>query len=65
MLKFDLTLCQVLSVKLDEWTDEQVDALAEMGGNTVANRKFEARIPDNLIKPKPNSSTEERSDFIR
>ncbi|KAJ4720305.1 ADP-ribosylation factor GTPase-activating protein AGD12 [Melia azedarach] len=58
-------ISKVLSVKLDEWTDEQVDALAEMGGNTVANRKFEARIPDNLIKPKPNSSTEERSDFIR
>lgn len=56
---------QVLSVKLDEWTDEQVDALVDMGGNATANKKYEACIPDNLRKPKPDSSIEERSDFIR
>ncbi|KAF8396239.1 hypothetical protein HHK36_017854 [Tetracentron sinense] len=56
---------QVLSVKLDEWTDEQVDSLVDMGGNTVVNMKYEAFIPDTFRKPRPDSSIEERSDFIR
>ncbi|KAL2898327.1 putative ADP-ribosylation factor GTPase-activating protein AGD11, partial [Bienertia sinuspersici] len=55
----------VLSVKLDEWTDDQVDALAEMGGNIVANKKYEACIPGNILKPRPDSAIDERSDFIR
>ncbi|XVE86158.1 hypothetical protein DITRI_Ditri18aG0013400 [Diplodiscus trichospermus] len=58
-------ISKVLSVKLDEWTDEQVDSLVNLGGNTVANNKYEAFLPDNLKKPKPDSSIEERSDFIR
>lgn len=56
---------QVLSVKLDEWTDEQVEAIVEKGGNTAVNLKYEACIPDYLRKPKADSSIEERSDFIR
>ncbi|GER37287.1 calcium-dependent lipid-binding family protein [Striga asiatica] len=55
----------VLSVKLDEWSHEEVDALIEMGGNTAVNLKYEAHIPDNMKKPKPDSSAEERTDFIR
>ncbi|KAF6151059.1 hypothetical protein GIB67_042394, partial [Kingdonia uniflora] len=43
----------VLSVKLDEWTDEQVDFLADLGGNTVANTKYEAFLPEHFQKPKP------------
>ncbi|XP_021886880.1 probable ADP-ribosylation factor GTPase-activating protein AGD11 isoform X2 [Carica papaya] len=58
-------ISKVLSVKLDDWTDEQVDALAGLGGNTTANKKYEACLPGNLRKPKPDSSIEERSDFIR
>uniref|UniRef100_A0A7N0RI73 ADP-ribosylation factor GTPase-activating protein AGD11 n=1 Tax=Kalanchoe fedtschenkoi TaxID=63787 RepID=A0A7N0RI73_KALFE len=58
-------ISKVLSVKLDEWTDEQVDALIKLGGNNAANRKFEAFVPDNIKKPRPDSSIEERSDFIR
>ncbi|XP_058195626.1 probable ADP-ribosylation factor GTPase-activating protein AGD11 isoform X1 [Rhododendron vialii] len=58
-------ISKVLSVNLDEWTDEQVDTLVDMGGNDAANLKFEACIPDNLRKPKPDSSIEERSDYIR
>ncbi|KAK6143300.1 hypothetical protein DH2020_023648 [Rehmannia glutinosa] len=50
---------------LDEWTNDQVDALIEMGGNTAVNLKYEANIPDNYRKPRPDSSTEERTDFIR
>ena len=52
-------------MKWDDWTEEQVDTLAEMGGNLVANKKYEAYIPGNIVKPKPDSSIEERSDFIR
>ncbi|XP_021774441.1 probable ADP-ribosylation factor GTPase-activating protein AGD11 [Chenopodium quinoa] len=58
-------ITQVLSVKLDDWTEDQVDALEEMGGNIVANKKYEACIPGNILKPKPDSAIEERSDFIR
>lgn len=52
-------------MKLDEWTDENVDALIEMGGNTAVNLKYEAHIPDHYRKPKQDASTEERTDFIR
>lgn len=52
-------------MKLDDWTDEQVDALIEMGGNNAVNFKYEAHIPEDYNKPKPDSSTEERADFIR
>ncbi|KAJ4978194.1 hypothetical protein NE237_008974 [Protea cynaroides] len=58
-------ISKVLSVKLDEWTDEQVDTLAEMGGNKRANMKYEAMLSDKIKKPKPDSTIEERSDFIR
>lgn len=58
-------ISKVLSVKLDEWTDEQVDTLRDMGGNEEANLKYEAFIPENYRKPKPDSSIEERTDFIR
>ncbi|KAI8021917.1 putative ADP-ribosylation factor GTPase-activating protein AGD11 [Camellia lanceoleosa] len=36
-------ISKVVSVKLDEWADEQVDALIELGGNDAANlkRKYE------------------------
>ncbi|CAI9764743.1 unnamed protein product [Fraxinus pennsylvanica] len=58
-------ISKVLSVKLDEWTNEQVNALMEKGGNTVVNLKYEAHMPDNYRKPEPDSSIEERTDFIR
>ncbi|XP_059302716.1 probable ADP-ribosylation factor GTPase-activating protein AGD11 isoform X4 [Lycium ferocissimum] len=57
-------ISKVLSVKLDEWTDDQVDSMIEMGGNTAANMKYEASIPDNYRKPRPESSIEQRTDFI-
>ena len=52
-------------MKLDEWTDEQVDALIEMGGNNAVNFKYETNIPEDYSKPKPDASAEERTDFIR
>lgn len=58
-------ITKVLSVKLDEWTNEQVDALISLGGNTLVNSRYEAVLPGTFKKPKPDSSIEERSDFIR
>ncbi|KGN52311.1 probable ADP-ribosylation factor GTPase-activating protein AGD11 [Cucumis sativus] len=58
-------ISKVLSVKLDDWTDEEVDALMSVGGNTAVNKKYEVCIPDGNKKPKPDSSIEERFDFIR
>ena len=52
-------------MKLDEWTDEQVDSMIEGGGNTAVNLKYEAFIPEDVKKPKPDCPIEERTDFIR
>ncbi|URE32816.1 ADP-ribosylation factor GTPase-activating protein [Musa troglodytarum] len=56
---------KVLSMKLDEWTDEQVDSLTDGGGNSAINMIYEAFLPNYIQKPRPDSSTEERTDFIR
>ncbi|WOL11996.1 putative ADP-ribosylation factor GTPase-activating protein AGD11 [Canna indica] len=58
-------ISKVFSVKLDEWSDEQVDYLIDVGGNAAVNMKYEAFLPDYFKKPRPDSSTEERTDFIR
>uniref|UniRef100_A0A6I9QLQ9 Probable ADP-ribosylation factor GTPase-activating protein AGD11 n=1 Tax=Elaeis guineensis var. tenera TaxID=51953 RepID=A0A6I9QLQ9_ELAGV len=58
-------ISKVLSVKLEEWTDEQVDFLSDRGGNAAVNMRYEAFLPENLKKPGPDSSIEERSDFIK
>ncbi|KAK8671338.1 hypothetical protein V6N13_037934 [Hibiscus sabdariffa] len=52
-------------LKLDEWTNDQVDSLEILGGNDLANRKYEALLPDSIPKPRPDSSNEERADFIK
>ncbi|CAL9037868.1 unnamed protein product [Musa banksii] len=56
---------KVLSMKLDEWTDEQVDSLTDGGGNSAINMIYEAFLPNYIQKPRPDSSIEERTDFIR
>ncbi|KAJ9190577.1 hypothetical protein P3X46_001764 [Hevea brasiliensis] len=58
-------ISKVLSIKLDEWTDEQVNDFIDLGGNTIANKKYEACIPDEYRKPTPDASIDERSEFIR
>ncbi|KAL6124919.1 hypothetical protein ACLB2K_077427 [Fragaria x ananassa] len=58
-------ISKVVSVKLDEWTNEEVDDLASMGGNVTINKKYEACMPVHVQKPKPDSSIEERFYFIR
>ncbi|XP_012068644.1 probable ADP-ribosylation factor GTPase-activating protein AGD11 isoform X2 [Jatropha curcas] len=58
-------ISKVLSIKLDEWTDDQVASFIELGGNNVAIKKYEACLPDDYRKPKPDATIEERTDFIR
>lgn len=60
-----MALVQVLSITLDEWTDDEIDAMMEVGGNGFANSIYEAFIPDGYTKPGPSASHEERSKFIK
>ncbi|KAK8961993.1 putative ADP-ribosylation factor GTPase-activating protein AGD11 [Platanthera guangdongensis] len=58
-------ISKVLSVKLDEWADDQIDCLIDSGGNVAVNMRYEALFPDDIKKPEPDASIEERTDFIR
>ncbi|KVH97351.1 hypothetical protein Ccrd_000546 [Cynara cardunculus var. scolymus] len=58
-------ISKVLSVNLDEWTHEEVNCVIKCGGNAIVNSKYEACIPYNCRKPRPDSSIEERLEFIR
>ncbi|KAL7593818.1 probable ADP-ribosylation factor GTPase-activating protein AGD11 [Lactuca sativa] len=58
-------ISKILSVNLDEWTEEDVDNVIKLGGNEAVNSKYEDSIPENRRKPQPDSSIEDRSDFIR
>ncbi|CAI0560218.1 unnamed protein product [Linum tenue] len=51
-------ISKVLSVKLDEWTDDQVTAFMEMGGNIVVNKKLEACMTEDYKKPKSDAPIE-------
>ncbi|CAN6913500.1 unnamed protein product [Brassica oleracea] len=55
----------VLSVTLDEWSDDEVDSMIEIGGNASANSVYEAFIPDGVSKPGPDASHDQRMQFIR
>lgn len=56
---------QVLPLTLEEWSESDIDSMFEVGGNTYANSIYEAFLPKGYRKPKPDSSNEERSKFIR
>ncbi|XP_057544791.1 ADP-ribosylation factor GTPase-activating protein AGD12-like [Amaranthus tricolor] len=58
-------ISKVLSVTLDEWSDEDIDAMVEVGGNAAANAIYEAFIPDGSLKPGPDASHDDRMRFIR
>ncbi|CAL1405943.1 unnamed protein product [Linum trigynum] len=58
-------ISKVLSVTLDDWMEEEIDSMAEVGGNAAVNSIYEAHIPDGVSKPKPDASHDERSKFIR
>ncbi|XP_039002866.1 uncharacterized protein LOC120129435 [Hibiscus syriacus] len=48
-----------------KWSNGLIDSLENLGGNNVANKKYEALLPDNITKLTPDSSNEERADFIK
>lgn len=50
---------------LDEWSDEEVDSMIEIGGNASANSIYEAFIPEGCSKPGPDASHDQRMRFIR
>ncbi|KAK9706948.1 hypothetical protein RND81_07G163200 [Saponaria officinalis] len=58
-------ISKVLSVTLDEWSDEDIDAMIEVGGNAAANSIYEAYIPEGCSKPGPDASHDNRMSFIR
>lgn len=58
-------MTQVLSVTLDEWSDEQLNSIIEVGGNSCANAIYEAFLPEGYAKPNSDSNYEERANFIR
>ncbi|OVA04871.1 C2 calcium-dependent membrane targeting [Macleaya cordata] len=58
-------ISKVLSVTLDDWSDEEIDSMIEVGGNSAANSIYEAFIPEGVSKPGPESSHEQRAKFIR
>ncbi|WZZ25108.1 hypothetical protein YC2023_008509 [Brassica napus] len=57
-------ISKVLSVTLDEWSDDEVDSMIEIGGNASANSVYEAFIPDGVSKPGPDASHDQRMQFI-
>lgn len=50
---------------LDDWSDDEVDAMIEVGGNASANSIYEAYIPEGYTKPRPDAGHEQRAKFIR
>ncbi|KAG8058412.1 hypothetical protein GUJ93_ZPchr0002g23587 [Zizania palustris] len=58
-------ISKVLSVTLDQWSDNEIDNMIEVGGNSHANAIYEAFLPESYSKPNPDSTQEEREKFIR
>ncbi|GAU18753.1 hypothetical protein TSUD_80420 [Trifolium subterraneum] len=58
-------ISKILSVTLDEWSNDEIDAMIEVGGNASANSIYEAYIPEGVTKPGPDASHEQREKFIR
>ncbi|GFP84210.1 ADP-ribosylation factor GTPase-activating protein agd12 [Phtheirospermum japonicum] len=58
-------ISKVLSVSLDDWSDEEIEAMFEVGGNASANSIYEAYFPEGVSKPKPDASHEDRLKFIK
>ncbi|KAK1382648.1 hypothetical protein POM88_020383 [Heracleum sosnowskyi] len=52
-------------VALDEWSDDEIDHIVDVGGNSFANSIYEAYFPEGVSKPGPNASHEERLKFVR
>jgi stromal membrane-associated protein len=59
------SISKVLSVTLDDWSNDDIDAMIDVGGNASANSIYEAHFPDGVSKPGPDSGHEHRSKYIR
>ncbi|KAJ0604140.1 putative Arf GTPase activating protein [Helianthus annuus] len=57
---------KVLLATIDEWAEEEINAMVEVGGNSSANSIYEAHVPKG-VKPGPDASLdfEHRTKFIR
>ncbi|KAL6574227.1 ADP-ribosylation factor GTPase-activating protein agd12 [Orobanche hederae] len=60
----DTHISKVLSVTLDEWSDDEIEAMFEVGGNASANSIYEAYLPEGVLKPKTDASHEEHLKFV-
>ncbi|KAH1050879.1 hypothetical protein AAZX31_08G121400 [Glycine max] len=58
-------ISKVLSVTLDEWSSDEIDAMIEVGGNSSANSIYEAYFPEGFTKPGPDATHDQRVKFIR
>ncbi|GBG58797.1 hypothetical protein CBR_g197 [Chara braunii] len=58
-------ISKVLSVTLDDWTEEQVDTLESLGGNEHLNSLWEANMSPGVEKPTSDTPSDKRRDFIR
>ncbi|KAK7816426.1 putative adp-ribosylation factor gtpase-activating protein agd13 [Quercus suber] len=58
-------ISKVLSVTLDEWSDDEIESMVEVGGNSSANAIYEAFVPGGYEKPGPDASHELHAKFIR
>ncbi|XP_048538541.1 ADP-ribosylation factor GTPase-activating protein AGD12-like [Triticum urartu] len=58
-------ISKVMSVTLDKWSDDEIDSMVEVGGNSQANAIYEAFLPEGYRKPHPDSAQEERQKFIK
>ncbi|XP_042058034.1 ADP-ribosylation factor GTPase-activating protein AGD12-like [Salvia splendens] len=58
-------ISKVLSVALDDWDEEDIEAVIEVGGNASANSIYESYLPEGVSKPAPDAGHEERTQFIK
>ncbi|KAH6763679.1 Calcium-dependent ARF-type GTPase activating protein family [Perilla frutescens var. frutescens] len=58
-------ISKVMSVTLDDWVDEDIESMIEVGGNASANSIYEGYLPDGVTKPQPDAGHEERTKFIK
>jgi hypothetical protein len=54
---------QVRSVKLDEWTTEQIANMRQLG-NVAVNRSFESTLPADAVKPLPTAPRADKEAWI-
>lgn len=50
---------------LDDWSEEEINSVIEIGGNASANSIYEAYLPEGITKPQPDAGHEDRAKFIR